>query len=227
MNQSTPSRSIPLPLWVTVGFYPFYLILCLGLCYWTWKAEGLFKISPYVFCMGILPFVVVGLLTGKPYGRHFAINVGGVALPLVGVALLVVWAKVRISVEREIFLAKETIPKGDVIRGDQFSTTRIRQFPGLDPVGRLPLVVAGKVARRLLPAGQPITAEELDDLKDVVQGETVHVQAIEGGARIQFDAIAQSSGQKGEIIMVHNPSSGRNFRALIEGREQVVVRGAL
>jgi hypothetical protein len=41
MNQSTPSRSIPLPLWVTVGFYPFYLILGLGLCYWTWTAEGL------------------------------------------------------------------------------------------------------------------------------------------------------------------------------------------
>jgi hypothetical protein len=94
MNQSTPSRSIPLPLWVTVGFYPFYLILLLGLCYWTWKAEGLFKISPYVLGMGILPFVVVGLLTGKPSGRRFAINVGGVALPLVGIALLVVWAKV-------------------------------------------------------------------------------------------------------------------------------------
>ena len=97
MDQSTPSRSIPLPLWVTVGFYPFYLILWLGLCIWTPKSEGLFKIwppPPYVLCMGILPFVVVGLLTGKPYGRHFAINVGGVALPLVGVALLVVWAKV-------------------------------------------------------------------------------------------------------------------------------------
>ena len=34
-------------------------------------------------------------------------------------------------------------------------------------------------------------------------------------------------GEKDEIIMVHNPSSGKNFRALIEGREQVVVRGAL
>ena len=92
MNQSTPSRSIPLPLWVTVGFYPFYLILLLVLCYWTWTAEGLFKISPYVLCIGILPFVVVGLLTGKPYGRLGAIISGGVGLPAVGVALLVVWA---------------------------------------------------------------------------------------------------------------------------------------
>ena len=92
MNQSTPSRSIPLPLWVTVGFYPFYLILWLGLCIWTPLSEGVFKIWPYVLCMGILPFVVVGLLTGKPYGRLFAIILGGVGLPAMGVALLVVWA---------------------------------------------------------------------------------------------------------------------------------------
>lgn len=96
MNQSTPSRSIPLQLWVTAGFYPFYLILWLGLCIWTPKSEGFLKIWPwpYVLFMGILPFVVVGLLTGKPHGRRFAIQVGGVALPAVGVALLVVWANV-------------------------------------------------------------------------------------------------------------------------------------
>ena len=98
MSQSTPSRSIPLPLWVTVGLYPFYLNLWLGLCFWTPPSEGVFKmwpvLPPYVLCMGILPFVVVGLLTGKPKGRRFAINVGGVAFPAVGVALLVVWANV-------------------------------------------------------------------------------------------------------------------------------------
>lgn len=93
MNPSTPSRSIPLPLWVTVGFYPFYLIFWLGMCFWTPRSEGVIN-WPYVFFMGVLPFVVVGLLTGKPHGRRFAIQVGGVALPLVGVALLVVWANV-------------------------------------------------------------------------------------------------------------------------------------
>jgi hypothetical protein len=94
MNQSTPSRSIPLPLWVTVGFYPFYLILWLGMCFWTPKSEGFFKIWPYVFMMGILAIVVFRLLTGKPYGRLFAIIVGGVAFPAMGVAALVVYALV-------------------------------------------------------------------------------------------------------------------------------------
>jgi flagella basal body P-ring formation protein FlgA len=140
---------------------------------------------------------------------------------------LVVWAKVSISVERDLFLAKETIPKGAVIRADQVVATRVRQFPSLEPSRGWPLVVAGKVARRMLPAGQPIVAEELDRFQDVLRGETVHVQAIDGGASIRFDAIAQSSGQKGEIILVHNLSSGRNFRALIEDQGQVIVRGSL
>jgi flagella basal body P-ring formation protein FlgA len=140
---------------------------------------------------------------------------------------LMVWAKVRISVDRDVYLAAKTIPKGAVIRADQIATARIRQFPSLDLAPSTPLVVAGKVARRTLMAGQRIVAEELDTVKDVLQGATVHVRAIDGAASIRFDAIAQASGQKGEVIMIHNPSSGRNFRALIEGSGLVIVRGTL
>jgi len=140
---------------------------------------------------------------------------------------LMVWAKARISVDREIFLATETIPKGTVIRADQVATDHIRQFPSIEPSANAPLTIVGKIARRTLAAGQPIVADALDDLKDVFRGERVHVRAIDGGASIRFDAIAQSSGQKGDVILVHNPWSGKNFRALIEGREHVLVRGEL
>jgi flagella basal body P-ring formation protein FlgA len=140
---------------------------------------------------------------------------------------LAVWARVRISVDREVQLATETIPKGAVIRSDEVVTTRVRQFPTLGPSRRGPSLIAGKIARRTLAAGQPIPAEALDDPKDVLQGETVHVEAIDGGASIRFDGVAQSSGLKGEMVTIHNPASGRNFKALIEGRQQVVVRGTL
>ncbi len=92
MDQSTPSRSIPLPLWVTVGFYPFYLILWLGLCIWTLKVEPLFKIWPYVLVMVFSAFAAFDLLTRKPFNRLRAIILGGVALPAVGVTGLVVMA---------------------------------------------------------------------------------------------------------------------------------------
>jgi hypothetical protein len=47
MNQSTPSRSIPLPLWVTVGFYPFYLVLWLGFCI---TGESKDFVKNWLFC---------------------------------------------------------------------------------------------------------------------------------------------------------------------------------
>ena len=93
MDQSTPSRSIPLPLWVTVGFYPFYLVLWLGEYIWTWESKNFFAHwTPLLFWVGLFAITVVGLLTGKPYGRRCAIGVGGVGVPAVGVALLVVLA---------------------------------------------------------------------------------------------------------------------------------------
>lgn len=81
----------------------------------------------------------------------------------------------------------------------------------------------GKAARRAIPAGQRIVPEALGDPKDVSQGETVHVKVVDGAATITLAAVAQSSGTKGESILVHNPSSGKSFRAVIEARGQVIV----
>jgi hypothetical protein len=83
MNQSTPSRSIPLPLWVTVGFYPFYLILWLGEGYYIWASESkaIVKNWPWLLVAGIIAFAAFGLLSGKPYGRLRAIMLGGSGYP--------------------------------------------------------------------------------------------------------------------------------------------------
>jgi flagella basal body P-ring formation protein FlgA len=140
---------------------------------------------------------------------------------------LAVWAKLRASVQGEIAVARETILPGAVIRAEQVNTRRVSQFPVLGPSPALPLQIAGKVARHLLAAGQRITSDALEDLQDVIRGDTVHVRVVFGGATIGFDAIAQSSGQKGQVIVVHNPTSGRNFRGLIAGRAEVIVPAAV
>ena len=96
MDQSTPSRSMPWPLWVTVGFYPFYLVLWLAEYIWTWEGKNFFAHwAQLFFWVGLFAIAVVGLLTGKPDGRRFAIGVGGVGVPAVGVSLLVVFAILR------------------------------------------------------------------------------------------------------------------------------------
>jgi flagella basal body P-ring formation protein FlgA len=136
---------------------------------------------------------------------------------------LTVWAKVRISVDREVFLAKEIIPKGQAIGAEQIATTRIAQFPSPESPPSAASGIVGKVARRAIPAGQRIAPEALEDPMDVIRGETIHVKVVDGPATITLDAVAQSSGNKGETILVHNPSSGKSFRAVIEERGQVVV----
>jgi flagella basal body P-ring formation protein FlgA len=149
---------------------------------------------------------------------------------------LSVWARVRISVERDVLVAKETIPKGVPIKADEITRVVLPQFPWPEPSlasasgppssdslsGSFPGII-GKIARRAIPAGQRIAPEALDSPKDVIRGETVHVRVVAGAATILLDSVAQSSGSKGESILLHNPSSGKNFRAVIEDRSQVVV----
>jgi flagellar basal body P-ring formation protein FlgA len=135
----------------------------------------------------------------------------------------VVWARVRITVERPFLIAAEEIPAGTIVHANQVKITSGRQFPfsgqSIDSSE-----VIGKVARRSMAAGQRIVAGALEEPKEVVRGEKVHVSVVDGLATLSFEGIAESAGKKGESILVHNPASGRNFRAVIEEKGKVVVR---
>jgi flagella basal body P-ring formation protein FlgA len=142
---------------------------------------------------------------------------------------VVVWAKVRITVERLLLTAAEEIPAGTIVRKDQIKMTSARQFPFPGPkFPGQPMdsseQAIGQVARRSIPAGQRIVRGALEEPKEVARGEKVHVRVIDGLATLSFEGVAESSGKKGESILVHNPASGRNFRAVIEEKGKVVVR---
>lgn len=140
---------------------------------------------------------------------------------------LAVWVKVRLAVTREIVVATEQIPAGSVIGSAQIQSVLKRQFPlpELSTGSQLTTKqITGMVARRTLALGERIVLTALEAPRDVGRGQTVHVHVIDGGATISLDGVAESSGNRGETIVVHNPSSGKNFRALIEGPNQVVVQ---
>jgi flagella basal body P-ring formation protein FlgA len=136
---------------------------------------------------------------------------------------MAIWAKVRISVEREVWVAGRSIAKGDAITADEISTTRVAQFPATEFRALNVSALVGKIARRPIVAGQRILPEMLEESKDVRGGETVHVKVVAGAATITLDAVAQSSGVKGESVLIHNPSSGKAFRAVIDGPSSVIV----
>lgn len=136
----------------------------------------------------------------------------------------VVWARVRITVECPFFIAAEEIPAGTVVRANQVKITSGRQFPFSTQSMDSSKQVIGKVARRSIAAGQRIVPAALEEPKEVARGEKVHVRVVDGLATLSFEGIAESAGKKGESILVHNPASGHNFRAVIEEKGKVVVR---
>jgi flagella basal body P-ring formation protein FlgA len=137
-----------------------------------------------------------------------------------------IWARVCITVQSSWFVATENISAGAAIRAEQVRTVNGRVFPYPAAASSSTEEIAGKVARRAILAGQRIIPNAIAEPADVAKGEKVRVKVLDGLAALSLDAIAQSSGKKGDIILVHNPSSGRNFRAVIEDKATVVVRPA-
>jgi flagella basal body P-ring formation protein FlgA len=135
-----------------------------------------------------------------------------------------VWAKVRITVDRSIFVAAQDIAAGATIRDDEIKAATVSEFPFSAPPLDSHAEIAGKVARHSIRAGQRITAAALEEPKDVVRGDIVQVRVVDGPATLSFDGIAASSGKKGDTILVHNSASGRNFRAVVEEKGKALVR---
>jgi flagella basal body P-ring formation protein FlgA len=139
---------------------------------------------------------------------------------------LAIWAKVRITLDRTIFLATEDIPAGATVRATQLKAAAVHEFPYAGTGIEASAEIIGKLTLRRIRAGQRITAAALEEPKDVARGDLVQVRIIDGSATLSFDGIAVGSGRKGDVILVHNAASGRNFRALVEEKGKAVVRSS-
>jgi flagella basal body P-ring formation protein FlgA len=136
-----------------------------------------------------------------------------------------VWARVRVSVLRPVCVAAETIAPGTPIARAQVTLTQRRVFP-FRPVASPvdPDRVAGMTARKTIPAGQEIAANDLIVPLDVRAGDTVQVTVVSGNAVIRLDAIASSGGRKGDAIVLRNPATHASFRAVVDGNDRAVIR---
>lgn len=134
-----------------------------------------------------------------------------------------VWVKARITVERTWVEAAEPLPVGRPIEASQLSVITGPRFPfgpvlmeSLDaPVGRRPV--------RTLAAGTPIAPGMLAISHDVERGDLVAVEVKVGGAVLDFEATAESSGRAGDSILIKNPENGRSFPARIQDKGHVLV----
>jgi flagella basal body P-ring formation protein FlgA len=134
-----------------------------------------------------------------------------------------IWARVRISVPGERVVAGEDLRAGRRIERGQVGMENYEGFPFEDTVARSLDQVVGRVARRSINAGSPMWLRWLEQPKEVARGDIVRVVVRSGAARIEFDGRAEADGRFGETIQVRNLTSGKNFRARVDGRGQVLV----
>ena len=134
-----------------------------------------------------------------------------------------VWAKVRISATVSRVVVASNLAAGKPIQAGQVRLESREDSP-LDTGAAISLdEVIGFVPKTQLHASTVIRKAQLERPPDVAKGDVVTVHVYEGAAHLSLEARAQQAGVKGSTILVRNPSSGKDFRALVTGKDQASI----
>jgi flagella basal body P-ring formation protein FlgA len=134
-----------------------------------------------------------------------------------------IWARVRLAVRSEQLVAAMAIRAGETLRAEQVRTETVKQFAFLDQPAVTLDAAIGRVARRTIAAGSAITSEVLQAPNAVNRGDEVAVRVTAGVTQLSLAVRAESSGGIGDVVYLKNPVSGKLFRGVVEGKDQVSV----
>jgi len=134
-----------------------------------------------------------------------------------------IWARVRLTESVPRVVAVGDLEPGRPIGESQVSAVTRQEFPSDEPYARSVAEVAGRWPRRAIPAGAAVRTDQLTEPKVVAAGDTVEVEARNGGALLKLEGTAESAGAVGETITVRNPSSRQLIRARVVGPGKVSV----
>jgi flagella basal body P-ring formation protein FlgA len=134
-----------------------------------------------------------------------------------------VWARTRIVVNTTRIVAAVNIPAGKPIQKSQVRLESCEDFLLDDSAARDLDDVVGYLPKSLLRAGLPIRKSQIAPRPDVAKGDIVNVEVFAGAAHLMVKGLAQSEGFQGSTIVVRNLSSGKDFRARVAGKSQVIV----
>jgi flagella basal body P-ring formation protein FlgA len=137
------------------------------------------------------------------------------------------WARVEVRMAATRVIAVRDIKPGEALDAPQFRIETRDEIPATAYAGAVE-EVTGMVSRRAIAAGTALRKDWLEAAKVVMRGETVEVEAVQGGAHLKLEGIAEGSGSPGDIIPIQNPISKQRFMARVECKGKVVAtKGSL
>jgi len=134
-----------------------------------------------------------------------------------------VWARVRIACRVPRVVARADLQAGRPIAAGQVAVEMRDGLPEPAVFAQSVAQVEGKCPRVPIRAGLEIRALLLENPQAVRRGDAVRVEVRSGGARLDFQALAETSGAVGETVLLRNPFSQKPFRATVEDRDRVRV----
>lgn len=136
---------------------------------------------------------------------------------------MAVWARVRIAVERPVVVAKRALRQGETLTAASISVELQKGSLRPERFASAESEVIGRMLLRPIKMGDALPLAVLERPALVHRGDAVKVEVINGEARLQLSAIAETNAKEGEQIQLRNPASGRTFRARVETAERAVV----
>ena len=134
-----------------------------------------------------------------------------------------VWAKARVTATMTRVVTVTEVPTGKPIQASQIRLETCEDSLLDESAARSLDQVIGCVPKRLLHARTTIRKTQIERPPDVAAGDVVQVRVAVGSAHLTLEARASSSGVKGSTILVRNLSSGRDFQAVVTGKDQLTV----
>lgn len=117
-----------------------------------------------------------------------------------------------------------TLYPGDPITEEVLTEQRVRLTRrSLEAIVASREMMVGKIVRRTLLAGQPVTLNAIEEPKLVRRGVPVRLVFIEGGLTIITYAEPLQSAAVGEIVRVRNTESGAVITGAVQADGSVVV----
>jgi flagella basal body P-ring formation protein FlgA len=159
--------------------------------------------------------------TGSAAGRDGVRTLSGVILGEGG-RTQPIWARVRILFSELRWVATESLPAGVPIRRTQIEQKQVSTSNIPRPPSTIEQI-AGLAPRRSIPAGTAVEPVALTNPTEVHGGERIRVEATAGGTRLMLPMIAESSGRRGDRVVVRNPGSGRRVPAQVAGPGLAIV----
>ena len=133
------------------------------------------------------------------------------------------WAKVRVIASTTRVVAIANIPSGKPIQSNQVRLESCEDSVLDETAARNLDEVIGYRPKSVLRAYFPIRRTQLSPPADIAKGELIDVQVFAGAAHLVVKAKAQSEGFKGSTILMRNLSSGKDFPAMVVGKNRVTV----